>query len=442
MSQQALDLRTSVRIVRRHKKVFGVIVALCLLGGVGYGVLNPPMLTSTALVVLPQAAVQGGQAAQPSSTSSPDASIATEVVIASSNEVLSLALPHVSPHMSLQALKDNVTVSNPAGSIISISATGKTALEAETTANAVANSYISYVATKNSPGGQVSVRMLESATSATGSSWMTQISLFAIVGLLAGTLLGVIVSLVINRRDHRLVARDAIANSIGAPVLAALPAERPSDAVSWAKLFDQYNPGPVHGWTLAKLMRQFGIATVEGANPRSTALTILSLSSDPRALALGPQLASFAADQGVPTALVVGPQQDTNVTATLRTACGAPSQGLRKPLQLIVADGGAAHQPRAALIVVVEVVDSQAPLVSGAIRTNVTVLAVSAGGATAEQLARAAAAAAADGREVAGILVANPDPSDQTTGLIPRLAPPTRRPLPTRVTGLPTESRR
>ena len=45
---------------------------------------------------------------------------------------------------------------------------------------------------------------------------------------------------------------------------------------------------------------------------------VLSLSSDPRAIALGPQLAVFAASQGIPTALVIGPQQDATVTATLR----------------------------------------------------------------------------------------------------------------------------
>src|SRR5215813_13887040 len=37
-----------------------------------------------------------------------------------------------------------------------------------------------------------------------------------------------------------------------------------------------------------------------------------------------PQLAAFAAFLGIPTTLVVGPQQDTNATAMLRTACTAP----------------------------------------------------------------------------------------------------------------------
>jgi Mrp family chromosome partitioning ATPase len=45
-----------------------------------------------------------------------------------------------------------------------------------------------------------------------------------------------------------------------------------------------------------------------------------------------------------------------------------------------------------------------------------TVLVVSAGFATAEQLARAAMLAADSGSMVMGIIVADPDPADQTTG--------------------------
>ena len=45
----------------------------------------------------------------------------------------------------------------------------------------------------------------------------------------------------------------------------------------------------------------------------------------PRRLALGPQLAAFAAAQNIQTSLVIGPQQDAATTATLRTACTAPS---------------------------------------------------------------------------------------------------------------------
>jgi hypothetical protein len=67
--------------------------------------------------------------------------------------------------------------------------------------------------------------------------------------------------------------------------------------------------------------------------------------------------------------------------------------------------------------------------------TDSTVLGVTAGVATAEQLARVTAGAGALGRHIDGILVADPDSSDPTTGRIPQLGK-TRRVRPTRLTGM------
>ena len=85
------------------------------------------------------------------------------------------------------------------------------------------------------------------------------------------------------------------------------------------------------------------------------------------------------------------------------------------------------------------VVDDKDPRIPDVDHTTAAVLAVSAGGATAPDLARVATAAAADGQEIVGILVANPDPEDQTSGRVPRLASPLRRPLPTRLHVVPME---
>jgi hypothetical protein len=74
--------------------------------------------------------------------------------------------------------------------------------------------------------------------------------------------------------------------------------------------------------------------------------------------------------------------------------------------------------------------------------TTTTVLGVTAGTVTAEQLARVAASAAADGRDIAGILVADPDSADHTTGRLPWLARSARRTTPRRITGTGTETRR
>ena len=69
------------------------------------------------------------------------------------------ALPDVRPAMSLEQLRHDVQVGSPAADIISISANGKNAADAEATANAVAHSYIAYVGSAKSPVGHVSAQL-------------------------------------------------------------------------------------------------------------------------------------------------------------------------------------------------------------------------------------------------------------------------------------------
>ena len=466
MSQQALDLGRSIRIVRRHRVFVVVVVALAVLGGAAYAVLKPPMVTSTALIALPTSTNE--QSAAAATTGGTDPFTATQEVVAGSYQVLSGALPDVRPAMSLTALHHNIQVGSPSPDIISVTAQGKNAGDAEATANAVANSYVSYVGSPHSAVGHLSAHLLESASSASGPARTSRIIIYALVGGLVGVLIGVIVALAIGRSDRRLRARDEIANSIGIPVLASVPVAHPSAAAGWTKLFEGYKPTAVHAWQLHTALRQAGmtrpafhspahngngsssdhgdLASMYDGDGGPFTLGVLSLSSDSRALALGPQLAVFAASQEIPTALVIGPQQDVATTATLRTACAAPpaEASLRHgQLRVTAYDEGAVNvRADTSLVVVVAVVDSRAPKMPDTMRTNATVLGVSAGAATAEQLARAAVIAAADGREITGILVADPDPADQTTGRVPYLARPARRRLPNRLRGIVTEIRR
>ena len=111
-------------------------------------------------------------------------------------------------------------------------------------------------------------------------------------------------------------------------------------------------------------------------------------------------------------------------------------------LRVIVTDSAADMQPDTTLTVVAAVVDGESPQVPETMRTAATVLGVSASAATAEQLARVAMAAALDGRDVVGILVADPEPTDRTTGLIQQLPRPANRRLATRLKGMTTEIRR
>jgi hypothetical protein len=127
-------------------------------------------------------------------------------------------------------------------------------------------------------------------------------------------------------------------------------------------------------------------------------------------------------------------------------ACGGaqpPSSKQRGYLRVAANDDGDFNGLRGAVFtVVVATVDGQTPQMPYTMRTTATVLAVSAGVATADQLARVAVSTAIDGREIVGILVADPEPDDHTTGQIPQLAKPVRRRSLTHVNGLTTETRR
>jgi capsular polysaccharide biosynthesis protein len=443
MSEQALDLRRSAQIVRRHKIVVSIFAVLGLLAGVGWALHRPPMLSSQALVnvVFPQSE-QSAAAAQAGSTSINPA-LGTQVLIASSTSVLENALRTIDPPVSLETLQNRVQVTNVANTnILSISAQGRNAVQAEDTANAVAKSYVA--STRNNRGGQVQAEILEAANSVSEPSLLSRLPTIAILGALVGALIGVIAVLAFSRRDRRLRKRDEVADSIGVPVLASIRVAHPSGAAGWTKLLADYEPGAVDAWRLRKALQFLGLADVNPNDSRSggSSLEVISFGFDSGALALGPQLAVFAASRGIPTALVVGPQQDVRAAATLRAACAAPPAPSNQ-LQVIVRDhDGGTRPPDAAVAVVVAVVDGQNPRVADTTRTTSTVLGVSAGAVTAEQIARAAASAAAAGREITGILVADPDPDDHTTGRLPQLSRPAHRRGPTRMTGTTAEPRR
>ena len=200
MSQGTLDLRW---IVRRIWLAVGAVAVWGLLAGIAVAVLHPPMLTSTAMVVLPAAVQSAGSATGPgpATTGGPDPYMATQIVIAGSDPVLSGALSQVSPAVSLQALRAKINVTSPATGILSISAKGRTAAQAEATANAVAGSYTAYVDSRASLAGFVSAHVLDRAGSATGTRPLKSLLVTGLIGVPAGALIGIIVSLAIGRRD-------------------------------------------------------------------------------------------------------------------------------------------------------------------------------------------------------------------------------------------------
>jgi capsular polysaccharide biosynthesis protein len=460
MSQETLDLRRSVRIVRRHKVLLGVALILGVLAGGAYSALKPSVVTSTALVLLSPSGQAAQSAAAAAGNGGPDPYTETQEVIAQSSPVLLGALPHVRPAtLTITQLHDEITIGSQTAFIISVSAKATGAGDAAANANAVADSYISYIGSASNPGGEIQSRLLQPGTSGTGSSIVKKtvmVVIYALAGGIFGALIGAVIALAINRSDPRLRARDDIANSIGVPVLASFPVGHPGSPGEWTRLLEDYKPGAMHALQLRNALQQLEAAAEVnfGSEGGQWSFTVLSLSSDPGSLAFGPQLAIFAAAQGIPTALIIA-QQDAAVTASLRTACAAPPSSPKWPknLRVLVSDGdveraiaglqGDASGPRdATLSVVVGVVDGRNPQVPDTIRTTATLLGVSAGAATADQLARVAMSAVSKGREISGILVANPDSADATTGRLPQLGRRSGRRQPTRMTGIATEIRR
>ena len=172
-------MRRSLPILRRHKVFVAASIVLGLAAGLAFAVLRPPMLTSTASVYLPSSVHD----------------ISTQVVIATSNPVLTGALRTIGSSESPRALRSDIQVKNVTTNIIAFSAPGNTAAQAERTADAVANSYAAYINAPRRAGPPVQARILTSAKAegASGPSkvkrWVTYGGLGALAGLLIGSII-------------------------------------------------------------------------------------------------------------------------------------------------------------------------------------------------------------------------------------------------------------
>ncbi len=177
-----------LRAVRRHKVVFGVVVVLGVLAGAGFAVLRPPLLSSKVLVDVPASK-----------------QIQTQAVIAGSEPVL-LAASHSDRALSFEQLLRQVKVVVSSSNLLAITVSAKTAAEAQGGANAVARSYVAFVRSPGAPGVQVLARAVCSpgsagvcASPATGTSRSVWLAELAVLGVLAGVVLGVIVALAIGQ---------------------------------------------------------------------------------------------------------------------------------------------------------------------------------------------------------------------------------------------------
>lgn len=299
------------------------------------------------------------------------------------------------------------------------------------------------------PGDDVT--LIQEASPAERPGMVERFVLFGLLGLAGLTLLVAVLLSVFGRRDRRLRMRDEIADALGSAVIGSIHSQVPQTVSGWSSLLSSYTPATVDAWALRQALRHLvageaGLGILRGdqrddrrddrADPEvhhPVSITVVCLSDDSRALAMGPQLASYAASAGVLTQLVAA--QGHASSAALWGACARENRDEEVRPDLWVAT----RSPRdreADLTVVLAVVDRRKPELFDLPETSVTILAVSAGSATAEDLARTAVTADDANCRIAGIVVADPDDLDRTTGRLLQTERSQEAHLPARLTGV------
>lgn len=242
------------------------------------------------------------------------------------------------------------------------------------------------------------------------------------IGSIAGLVLVVLGVLLRGRDRRRVTRRHDISQVVGAPVLLSLTVPRRDGVDDYQELLENWEPSLAERWSIRQAFAQLGI----GDQP--TNLAIVTMAGDVAGPPLALLVAMSAASEGMSTALVVDTQHPD--ATSLRAACNVnrarggvttgdlslhtavtkrngkdPFHGRQLTVNLAVADAGPVRFPTLG-------------------RQTVTLMALSSGFATADQLAAAAVRCFDAGHPVVGVLVANPDPADRTTGRVPPVAPP------------------
>ncbi len=510
MSEQALDLRSAMAVLRRRARVLVAIGLVGMLLGAASVIVWPPSKESIAMILLPTPTLE-----------QKDPNVATQVRIIRSTSILEKAGRAVRPALSARTMEDRIRVSAPTNQLIEIRAFAPLAGDAQKLAQAAADAYVDYAqeaartisasaladlrqrrallekqgdalqeeidATKKRRGladpssasankdaqllaqlqaeqANISLRLdrikedisssepvptaaggtsvMQAATQGTGGSMVQPLLLFVPMGFFAGVLLAAIGSLVMARKDPRIRLRDEIADAVGSTVLASVHSRPQRSVAGWWQLIERYEPPAVDAWAFRQMFR--ALASEDGRDlarrgePRSAgldhprSLTVISVDGDLRGLSVGPQLAAFAASLGIVTRLMTAVGNDKS-SAPLWSACSADRRSAPRP-NLIV--GEVRPDESAELTIVLAVVNRRQPVVGPWLRANATVLAIAAGAATEEELARLAVVVDDAGRRIDGIVVTDPDRSDRTTGRYALEERARQVSLPMRLTGV------
>ena len=279
--------------------------------------------------------------------------------------------------------------------------------------------------------------VIQPATAATGPPSWQRLLIWAFLGALICTMLAVVVLLATARRDPRVRLRDEIADAVGSPVLAAVRSRPQRSVAGWSTLLETYQATPVESWAFRQVLRGLvpadrkGEPRVAGKVDHPQSLTVVSLSGDGRGVAIGPQLAAFASSLGIATRLVTAVGHDR--AAPLWAACATDRTGPPRPGLFV---GEVPNGETIDLTIILIVVDRREPDLGEAPATATTMLSVAAASATEQELARVAVAVDDAGRRIDGIVVADPDRMDWTSGRHTMDERSRRVALPVRLTGI------
>ena len=161
MEEQPLNLRGTFKAVKSHRLLVGVLAVLGLCAALAYGIKTKPSPEARTLVLLPPSAITNNPGQSPYTV--------TQKIIVKSASVLSVAGSSVFPTVSAAELEKDLTVTSPSQDVLQIAVHAHTLGEAERLADAVAASYISYVAGTANGSEQLQSRLHEEATKLTGT---------------------------------------------------------------------------------------------------------------------------------------------------------------------------------------------------------------------------------------------------------------------------------
>jgi capsular polysaccharide biosynthesis protein len=282
--------------------------------------------------------------------------------------------------------------------------------------------------------------LVQDATPGTRPRLAVYMSLSAfLLGLVAvGLAASVVVALA--RRDRRLRTRDDIADALGSPVIGSVKSVGVRNTAGWSLLLESYRPSPTDTWSLRQVLDHIGAGPLlaqaanprMGARPRQLTAVLVVHADDPAALAVAGQLASHTASLGVSTHLTA---RHRHAAADALWATSSRGEETRPGLRV----DPRRRKSTADLVLELAVVDRHQPVLPDLHRVDAVLLVVSSGTSTEEDLARVAVAAYESGGRFRGIVVADPDSLDHTTGRLLQAQRVVEPPLPMKLTGVESD---